>query len=237
MTPTAYSQSCSSTDIFVTALDPTGTKLLYSQPSQFQHRWHYSHATAIAADATGKPYVAGRTVNQIPTTSNAYQATYPGTGLSVFAMILYTTASGSPSLVYSTLLNTSPPRNAVVSGIAADNFGKFYVTGQTTPGFPVTAGAFQTSHAGCSINGGGNCDDVFVAKLDPTASGAQSLIYSTYIGGTGADGATAIAVDSSGNAYVTGNVFGFNNADIGTFPVTPGAYNTSASGGVFESPS
>jgi hypothetical protein len=74
-----------------------------------------------------------------------------------------------------------------------------------------------------------------VAKLDPSQSGSQALIYATYIGGPGADGASAVAVDASGNAYVAGYT-------QGDFPVTPGAFQTSqyfpsgcGGGGVFVS--
>jgi len=169
-------------------------------------------------------------------TANAYQPSQPP-GLSAFAVVVDTTASGSSSLVYSTYLGGTGG-NSSATAVAVDSFGKFYLTGLTTPGFPTTAGAFQPSHAGCSYNypGGsqfGSCYDVFVAKLDPSASGAQSLIYSTYIGGTGDDGGYGIAVDDSGNTYVTGTVFGYTNSDFGTFPVTSGAYNTTYGAGIF----
>ena len=59
------------------------------------------------------------------------------------------------------------------------------------------ATAFQSSQCRGSY-------DAFVAKLNPAASGAASLIYSTYLGGSGSDAGNGIAVDSSGNAYVTG---------------------------------
>jgi hypothetical protein len=76
-------------------------------------------------------------------------------------------------------------------------------------------GAFQTT-----LNGVG---DAFVAKFDPTASGAASLVYSSYVGGDGADEGFGIAVDSGGNAYITG--FGSTN-----FPTTPGAFQTTLKG-------
>ena len=79
---------------------------------------------------------------------------------------------------------------------------------------PTTTGAFQTT------NGGGGVD-AFVTKLNATGSG---LVYSTYLGGTGQNWGNGIAVDSAGNAYVTGLT-----SSTG-FPVTSGAFGT-ASGG------
>lgn len=96
-----------------------------------------------------------------------------------------------PILSYSTLLGSSSGDSAL--GIAIDSSGNAYVSG-TTDGtnFPTTAGSFKTT----SIRGG-----AFVSKLNPTGS---SLIYSTYITGNGIINGTAIAIDSAGNAYVTG---------------------------------
>ena len=72
----------------------------------------------------------------------------------------------------------------------------------TAPPFPTTAGVLQPT---CNLDAQGTCEgDAFVSKLDPTLSGAASLLYSTYLGGEGADAAAGIAVDLSGNAYITG---------------------------------
>src|SRR4030095_11912346 len=97
-----------------------------------------------------------------------------------------------PVLSYSTLLGGGD-----AYGIGVDAQGNAYVTGVAGGLFPTTPGAFQTT---------ANFGSAFVTKLDPTGS---TLVYSTYLGGTGTSGsgsttATAIAVDSSGNAHVTG---------------------------------
>jgi hypothetical protein len=99
-----------------------------------------------------------------------------------------------PVLVYSTYLGSY---NDQGHGIAADGSGNVYVTGETySDDFPGAA----TSPIQSTKNGS---RDVFVAKIDAAGS---AIIYATYLGGTGANGqsGTAIAVDSSGNAYVTG---------------------------------
>ncbi|MBI4635085.1 MAG: SBBP repeat-containing protein [Candidatus Rokubacteria bacterium] len=102
-----------------------------------------------------------------------------------------------PVLAYSTYLGTSVDDQG--SGIAVDGSGNAYVTGETlSTNFP-TASAVQPA------SGGGT--DAFVTKLDPTGA---TLVYSTYLGGSSTDGSFAIAVDGSGNAYVTGETLSTN---------------------------
>ena len=123
-----------------------------------------------------------------------------------------------PVLVYSTYFFTS-------NEMAVDAAGAVYVVGTTdyfVSNLPATPGAFQTTRKGAT--------DAFVAKLDPTGS---TLSYLTYLGGTGAgidgqpDYGSSIAVDASGNAYVTGYT------ETKDFPVTPGAFQP-ASGGATD---
>lgn len=95
-------------------------------------------------------------------------------------------------LIYSTYLGGSGGDSG--SGIAVDSAGNAYVTGYTqSTDFP-TKNPLQPAYAG-------GTDDIFVAKINPTGS---ALVYSTYLGGSGDDLGSAIAVDSAGNAYVTG---------------------------------
>jgi hypothetical protein len=121
-----------------------------------------------------------------------------------------------PVLTFATFLGGSG--QDYTYGIAVDSSGNSYVTGETTGGFPVTPGSFQpTFPAGTSLQL--NTYSAFVTKLNATGT---ALVYSTYLGGSQVSTITrAIAVDSSGNAYVTGQ----GGAD---FPVTPGAFQTSA---------
>jgi hypothetical protein len=123
-----------------------------------------------------------------------------------------------PVLVYSTYFFTS-------NEMAVDAAGAVYVVGTTdyfADNLPATPGAFQTTRKGVT--------DAFVAKLDPSGS---TLAYLTYLGGTGAgidgqpDYGSSIAVDASGNAYVTGYT------ETKDFPVTPGAFQP-ASGGAID---
>jgi hypothetical protein len=121
-------------------------------------------------------------------------------------------AAGS-ALVYSTYLGGSGGAEAL--GIAFDASGSAYVTGTTgSSDFPTTPGAFQT------ILGG--TQGAFVSKLNAVGS---ALLYSTYLGGRNIDWGLGLAVDASGNAYVTGQTYSSN------FPTTPGTFQTTYAGG------
>ncbi|MFY9572216.1 MAG: SBBP repeat-containing protein [Blastocatellia bacterium] len=119
------------------------------------------------------------------------------------------TSPNSPMIEFSTYLGGGLVH--YVNGTAVDSSGNTYVVGSTNSSdFPTTPGAYQTSYAGRDAANGG---DLFVTKLDP----GGSLVYSTYLGGSGYEQAFGIAVDASGNAYVTGQAFSTG------FPTTPGA--------------
>jgi hypothetical protein len=147
----------------------------------------------IAVDGNGNAYVTGFTASSDFPTLNPYQATYQGGD----AFVTKLSGSGS-SLIYSTYLGGAD--GDVAYAIAVDGGGNAYVTGYTfSSNFPTLnpyQGTFQ-----------GGYGDAFVTKL--SSSGA-SLIYSTYLGGAEGDGGSDIAVDGSGNAYVTGGTFSSN---------------------------
>jgi hypothetical protein len=143
---------------------------------------------AIAVDAAGSAYVAGYTDNTtvFPTTGGAYDTTANG-GNDGF--VTKFNAAGS-ALVYSTLLGGTALDNPIA--MALDAAGNAYVAGQTTSSdFP------RTSLQSWS---GGN--DGFVTRLNTTGT---ALVYSGFVGGTGFDAITGIAVDTSGSAFLAGN--------------------------------
>ncbi|MBL0141976.1 MAG: SBBP repeat-containing protein [Betaproteobacteria bacterium] len=153
----------------------------------------HDHAYAVAADATEAAVITGETASSdFPTTAGAY----PDAGGGVFVAKL--NAAGS-ALVYSTFLG--PGRGM---GIALHG-GNAYVTGVAPASFPVTAGAYNNALAG---------DNVFVAKLAPDGS---ALVYSALFG-AGLSQGRAIAVDSTGNAYLTGTT------QSPAFPATASAF-------------
>ena len=163
----------------------------------------------IDVDAQGHAYVVGITRSEdFPTTPGAFQTT----ARSYNTFVTKLSDDGS-ALEYSTFLAGSQYEEA--RAIAVDNQGNAFVTGFTlSPDFPTTAGAYDTSYNGSY--------DTFLTKLNATGSG---LLYSTYLGGSSFEGATAIAVDGNGSAYLTGNTASVDH------PTTPGAYQTTNNGG------
>jgi RHS repeat-associated protein len=202
VSPGAYQMTLTGgQDAFVTKLNATGDTLLYSTYLGNLD----AVGTAIAVDESGSAYVTGLTNGSFPTTTGAFQTTSGG-GQDAFVTKLNATGTG---LTYSSYLGGSGSDTG--SGIAVDASGNAYVAGYTnSTNFSTTTGALQTS------NGGGT-SDAFVSKVNAAGT---SLTYSTYLGGSGSDQANAIAIDPSGNAYVTGLTTSTN------FPTTTGAYQT-----------
>lgn len=192
---------------FVLTLNGAGNALVFST---YLGGSVYDLATAIAVDAAGNSYVAGDTQSSNFPLLHPAQSAFGG-GTDAFVSKL--TPAGA--LAYSTFLGGAGAEHA--GGIAVDSGGNMYVAGGTySANFPVVAGAIQAAA------GGGQ--DAFVSKL---AAAGSAVVYSTYLGGNGSitpEQANAIAVDASGNAYVTGVTNSSN------FPVTTGAYQTAFNG-------
>ena len=178
-----------SQNAFVVKIASTGSSLAYST---YLGGNSIDHGAAIAVDSTGAAYITGSTFSSnFPVSAGASQATLKG-GQDAFVAKL--SADGN-SLVYGTYLGGSAgsagyPESG--QGIAVDSNGDAYVAGSTASSdFPILGGV-QTSLDGWL--------DAFAAKFGPTGS----LIYSTYLGGSGMDAANAIAIDSTGGAYLAG---------------------------------
>ena len=192
--PTANPHQASSggnSDAFVTKLNALGSGLAYST---YLGGSSYDYGYGIAVHSSGTAYVAGYTYSSNFPTASPLQASYRG---SSDAFVTKLNAAGN-GLVYSTYLGSSSSDFGY--GIAVDSSGSAYVTGYTdSTSFPM-ASPLQASY-------GGGGTDAFVTKLNALGSG---LVYSTYLGGGNTDVGNGIAVDTAGNAYVTGYALSTN---------------------------
>lgn len=173
-------------------------------------------SAGIAIDSSGSAYLTGTAYSaDFPTTAGAFRTTKAAGASFSNAFVTKLNATGTGA-VYSTYLGGSTGFGDTADGIAVDSSGSAYVTGYTSAtDFPTSANAYQTTKkTGASFN-------AFVTKFNASGS---ALIYSTLIGGSTGDQATAIALDSGNNAYITGYSFSTN------FPTTPGAYQTTKKG-------
>ena len=194
-------------DAFVAKINPSGSALRYST---YLGGSGTDVGYGIAVDSSANAYVVGATASTNFPTRNPLQPVYGGGGDAFVAKI---NPSGS-ALVYSTYLGGSA--NDLGLGIAVDNSGNANVTGYTnSTNFPTTAGAFQTSPAGPEAT------NAFLTALAPSGS---ALGYSTYLGGSASDFGYGIALDTLGNAYLTGWAFSSN------FPTTAAAFQTTFGG-------
>ena len=207
---------------FVTKLNPEGTAPIFST---YVGGTGGDAAYGLALDSAGEAYIVGQTASKdFPATPGAFQTTLPGTQSSFVAKL---NSSGN-GLAYATYLGGYSALSYLccdaAAAVAIDGVGSAYVAGVTyASGFPVTPGAVQNKI------GSGLGSNAYVAKFNPSGSG---LVYATFLGGSGqgefsigpavilGDVATALVVDGSGNAYVTGYA---HSAD---FPVTAGAFQT-----------
>jgi uncharacterized protein (TIGR03437 family) len=167
-------------------------------------------ARGIGRDAAGNVYIAGHTASMNLPTVSAFQPNFGGLTATIALPGDGFVAKFSPAgtLLYLTYIGGS--RDDIVNGIAVDSLGDAYITGSTTSlNFPVV-NAFQPQFGGASTGVPFSTGDAFVAKLNPTGN---KLLYSTYLGGSQDDAGFAIAIDSTGSAYVAGST------TSGNFPV------------------
>ncbi|HOY43911.1 MAG TPA: right-handed parallel beta-helix repeat-containing protein [bacterium] len=202
-------------DIFITKLNAAGTEILYS--TYLGGRWDDS-GTAIAVDGSGRACVTGRTSSNDDPATPAYEG-FPlqnalqskiGDPNASDAFVAVLDAFGG--LHYSTYLGGKYEDYG--TDIAVDASGCLYVTGtEFSFDFPVKNGYLDKKP--------GYYFDAFVTKIDPSRSGAASLLYSTHLGGTADTYSNAITVDGAGCAYVTGKT---SAADFPTRSAIQSAY-------------
>ncbi len=193
-------------DVFVAKLNLSGTDRLYAT---YLGGDDAEEARALAVDATGAVIVAGRTGSRNFPTRNGAFSTHQG-DFDVFVSKLNPTAT---ALVYSTLLGGTArdEANAMVLG----NDGTAYIAGETR-----SMNFFTRLEADQRTFGGG-ASDGFLAKITPDGG---SVIYSSFLGGSGNDAATGIAIDGRGEVYVCGRTASSD------FPVSSSAYQRRPAG-------
>ncbi|MGD0348067.1 MAG: choice-of-anchor D domain-containing protein [Terracidiphilus sp.] len=212
VTANAFQTKCpacadNTAEVFVTKLNPSGTAQVYST---FIGGSSYSEPSGMALDANGNAIVTGMTEATDFPVKNPVSSITNNVG-DRYAFITSLSADGS-SLNYSSVLGGE---STASSGVAVDGQGAAYITGGTdSSAFPITSGALK------AITPAYPEDAVFVSKF----SAAGALVYSailgdsiSYTGGGGSSGASSIAVDSLGSAYIAGGAGAL-------WPVTAGAY-------------
>ncbi|WP_051314880.1 SBBP repeat-containing protein [Alteribacter aurantiacus] len=207
-TPGAFDQVYNGEfDLLVTKLDASGKTLVYST---FIGGSGFDEGRSITLDAYENAYVTGRTFSaDYPTTPGAFDPVFTNS----FDVLVTKLSATGESLVYSTYLGGTNEEDSFA--IATDIYDQAYVTGFTASSdFPTTTDAFDTVFNGVQ--------DVFLTKMDTSG---QTLVYSTYLGGSNVDQGRAIEVDAYGNAYAAGFT------DSTDYPTTPGAFNVVLNGG------
>jgi hypothetical protein len=171
---------------------------------------------AIEVDSSKNIYVCGYTSStDFNTTTGAYQETKAG-DKDAFVFKLNPAGGGSSDLIWSTFLGGIKPEEA--KDLAIDSSNNVYITGLTH------SGDFPTASSGSPLDTslGGN-RDAFCTVLN---SGGNSLLYSTYFGGSVHDAAHSISLNSSNYMYITGETD--SDTDL---PTTPNCYQSTWGGG------
>jgi uncharacterized repeat protein (TIGR01451 family) len=187
-TVTAYQASgAGDTDGYLLKFNASGSSLLYGTMIGGTGT---DRGSGVAIDSSGNAYVAGFCASQDFPTVNAFQNS-PAGGFEAFVAKIDTNSSGPASLVFCSYLGGGADDKAY--GIAIDSTGSsVYVTGQSSSNnFPLLSPAQP---------GFGGSFDAFITKI----SSAGAKVYATYLGGSGDDRALGVAVNSAGEAYLTG---------------------------------
>jgi aldose sugar dehydrogenase len=175
------------TDAYLMRLNSTATGLMYST---FLGGGGTDRGSGVAIDGSGNAYVAGYTGSADFPTESAFQNSFGGS-FDAFIAKIDTNSSGAASLVFSTYLGGIGDDKAY--GIAIDSgANNVYVVGQTSSNNLPLSSPAQPAFGGSF--------DAFIAKISSTGT----KIYTTYLGGTGDDRGAGVAVNSSGEVYVTG---------------------------------
>ena len=229
-TPSSGLASGLGNDVAVSEINPAGNALVFSTLFGGSGAESQAGPGGIALGSTGDVYVASDVETtpidsaspDLPVTTGAYLTTWDGQQGDAFLAVFAppTAVGGAVVLKYCTYLGTNSLRAPQIGGVAVDVSGNAYIAGYTSNGLV----PFPTKNAVQSTYGGG-ASDAFLMKIAPSGGGANDLVYSTLLGGSGADQALGVALDSANppNAYVTGTT---QSPDFPTNGVV-GAYQSS----------
>lgn len=195
----------SPSDAFVAKMNPFGTALVYST---FLGGNSADFGNDLFLDPSGFVYVVGQTFsNDFPVTPGAYDTNFQMNEVYIAKL----DPSGS-TLLYSTFLSNGGQNDG--NSVTVDSLGQAYITGSTNSAiFPTTPTAFQPNIPGLRA--------AFVSKINASAT---SLLYSTFLGGSGTTDGLAVALDIAGNIIVSGTTSSPN------FPITENAYSSTFAG-------
>jgi hypothetical protein len=195
-TPGAFQTTfAGNSDATIVKLNAAGTAVVYST---YIGGTDYDQVDGLAIGPDGSAYITGETTSTNFPTLNAYQPHNAG----LYDIFLTRLNPAGNGLVYSTYFGTSG--DEIAYGIAVDQYGNAFITGSGPTNFPVINSVALSSHTGASV--------AFIGKFNPYGS----LLYSTWAGGSqGFSDGRGIAVDSAGNAYVTGDTGGTNFPIVG----------------------
>jgi hypothetical protein len=205
-------------DSFITAIKSDRSQYIYST---YFGGSGADDAQTMLVDAAGDVYFTGLTSStDLKTVNPCFVSIGTNAANNVFVAELAPTGSTTP---YVTYLGGSTAD--IAFGIALDSTNRIYVTGQTTSTDFPTVAAPQPKNGGQS--------DAFVSLLDPSRSGKQQLVFSTYLGGAGTEvtQSAGIAIDSTNNIYVTGDT---ESGSTGSFPVVNPLPNMSTLNGTSD---
>jgi uncharacterized protein (TIGR03437 family) len=215
--PVSFSPVAMTSGAFLTKISADGSHIVYSTVlsgssvdcgagSSCFTGGRNTSGVAVAVDAAGEAYLAGNTnTNDLPTTPGAFLTKGPG------AFVAKVNAAGS-ALAYLTYISPTnfiyaPNANPAViaAAIAVDAAGNAFLAGATfDPSLPATAGAYQSTFSGPYQPGVTYPlppTDAFALKLNPAGT---AVVWASYLGGTGVDAAKSVALDASGNVWLTG---------------------------------
>ncbi|HUT40604.1 MAG TPA: DUF4347 domain-containing protein, partial [Gammaproteobacteria bacterium] len=195
-------------DMYVAKLSPDGSTLLYST---FIGGTGNDTANAIEVDASGNVYVVGSSSSTDIATVNAYQTSLTGTS----SAYLFKLNSTGDTLLYASYIGGTGSETGY--DLALDGAGRVHIAGSTTSADLPLQNAYDSTLGGTQ--------DAFLATFDLSQSGAGSLVYSSYFGGSGSEDIRSLAVDPNGNIVVVGLTTSTDLSTVNGYQTTLGGGN------------